>query len=144
MVAKTFSYKMTLFLSTILLMAFLTGCAASGQADLTGVTWRWTSLEETEPASISVVPNPDNFTLTFDGENGLGMRLDCNTGGGSYALSGSDLTIQMGITTLAYCGEESLDMLFSQLLSEVDSYALEDGQLILFFGEGAGKMIFTQ
>lgn len=142
MVNNTFSKTMTLFLSALLLVVFMAGCTSAAEPDLTGVTWRWTSLEESEPASVSVVPNPENYTLTFQDNGQLGLQIDCNSGGGSYEMDGSSLTIQLGASTLAYCGEESLDMQFTALLDEVDSFAVEDGSLVLLYGQGAGRMVF--
>jgi hypothetical protein len=43
---------------------------------------------------------------------------------------------------MAFCGEQSLDYLYLALLSNVESYAVEDGQLVLELKDGAGKMFF--
>ena len=133
--------NITLLLSTLVLVILAAGCTSG--PELTGVTWRWTSLEENEPSGISVVPNPENYTLTFEADGALSLKLDCNMGGGTYQLDGTGLTIELGMTTLAFCGEESLDTQFTSLLAQVDGYALEEGSLILRYGAGAGRMVFN-
>lgn len=143
MVNNTFSKTMMYLVSALVLVVLAAGCSSAAQPEITGVTWRWTSLEETEPASISVVPNPDQYTLTFEADGQIGLKLDCNSGGASYEMDGSNLTIQLGATTLAFCGEESLDMQFVALLEKVDSFTIENGSLVLFYGQGAGRMVFT-
>ncbi len=54
------------------------------------------------------------------------------------------LTIELGPSTLAFCGEKSLDQLFLGFLINIESYAIENGQLVLELKDGAGQMIFNQ
>lgn len=113
-------------------------------SDITGITWQWVSLVEMDPAAQSVVPSPENYTLTFLPDGDLSIQADCNMAGGSYSLDGNQLTITQGISTLAFCGEESLDILYLELLSQVESYTLENGQLVLELKDGAGRMAFEE
>ena len=66
-----------------------------------------------------------------------------NPVGGSYTLDGSSLTILLGPSTMAFCGEQSLDLFYLGFLSTVDSYAVKDGQLVLELKDGAGQMTFN-
>jgi heat shock protein HslJ len=109
---------------------------------ITEKPWQWVGLVETNPTSQSVVPDPENYTLLFSPDGSLNIVADCNMAGGSYALDESSLTIELGPSTMAFCGEQSLDYLFLSLLSNVESYAVEDGQLVLELKDGAGKMFF--
>ncbi len=140
----TFATKLTVFLSALILVLICAGCRSAALQNLTGKTWRWTSLEESDPMSISAVSDPENYTLTFQADGTLGLKLDCNFGSGIYTVSGSELNIELGMTTLAYCGDDSLDMQFSSLLALVDGYLIESGVLVLTYGAGAGRMIFEQ
>ncbi len=45
---------------------------------------------------------------------------------------------------MAFCGEESLDLMFTELLSSVESYSIENDQLILNLKNDAGKMTFNK
>ena len=44
---------------------------------------------------------------------------------------------------MAFCGEQSLDLIYLELLDNVESYTLENGQLVLELKEGAGRMLFN-
>ncbi len=110
------------------------------------ITWKWVSLTEAEPASVSVVPNPGAFTLYFEEDGSYRMQVDCNAGAGSYLVSGSSLDLAAGpsLITQAFCGEESLDSLFLQHLNGVESFELDGDRLVLESKEGQVEMIFEQ
>jgi heat shock protein HslJ len=126
-----------------LLALALSACASGGSSDdLTGIVWEWTAMQETVPASQSVVPDPENYTITFNADDTLAIKADCNQVTGSYTMSGSDMTITLGASTLAFCGEDSQDAIYLASLDRVSSYAIESGELQLSFAEDAGKMDF--
>jgi heat shock protein HslJ len=110
---------------------------------ITEITWQWASLSETQPASQSVTPDPENYTLTLSPDGTLNIKADCNIVMGSFELDGSSITIQLGPSTMAFCGEQSLDLNYLKLLENVESYALENGGLVLELKEGAGRMVFS-
>jgi heat shock protein HslJ len=131
-----------LMLLAVLALA-LSACGGSGSADdLTGTVWEWTAMQTTVPASQSAVPDPENYTITFNTDDTLAIKADCNQVTGSYTLSGSDLTITLGASTLAFCGEASQDSIYLASLSQVSSYAIESGELQLMFADDGGKMDF--
>ncbi len=72
-------------------------------------TWQWTASTEAVPASQSVVPDPENYTITFASDGTYTGKADCNQIAGTYTVDGSNLTIAPGPSTLAFCGEASLD-----------------------------------
>jgi heat shock protein HslJ len=121
----------------------LSAGAADG-SDITGTTWQWAELVETAPAAQSVVPHPENYTLLLQADGGLSIKADCNGVGGTYALDGDSLIIELGPSTMAYCGEQSLDQQYLGLLGSVDSYTVQDGRLLLSLQDGAGTMILDQ
>jgi heat shock protein HslJ len=110
--------------------------------DITDITWQWWGLVETEPATQSVVPNSENYTLILQSDGSLHVKADCNVVGGAYTLEGDALAIELGPSTMAFCGEASLDRQFLEWLGGVESYTLEDDQLIL--KASAGDMIFAR
>jgi heat shock protein HslJ len=114
----------------------------AGDPAITGVEWQWTGLIETMPAAQSVVPDPENYTLLLQPDGALHIKADCNVVGGSHTLEGDGLTIALGPSTMAYCGDQSLDQQYLELLSNVDGYGIEDGQLVLELQADAGRMIF--
>jgi heat shock protein HslJ/uncharacterized protein YraI len=110
---------------------------------LTGVQWGWTELTETQPASQSIIPDPENYTLVFQPDGGVQILADCNSGFGSYTIDGDSMTIEVGVLTTAVCGAESLSSLFLDLLERVGSYELSQEELVLSLAEVAGTMRFT-
>ena len=136
-----------LFLSVVVFIAAALAACSGGAAaspTITDITWQWASVNETEPAAQSVVPNPENYTLTLNADGTHSLKVDCNMAGGAYTLDGDQLTLGPGPMTLAFCGEESLDMQFLAFLAMVESYSVEDGQLVLSFQDGAGEMRFNE
>ncbi len=116
---------------------------APSVASIQDVIWQWTDLVETQPASQSVVPNPENYTIVFSNDGIAQIQADCNMVTGSYTEEGDQLTIELGPSTMAFCGDDSLDQQYLGLLITVGSYALEDGRLKLQLIEGSGSMGFT-
>jgi heat shock protein HslJ len=144
MFLNKFQSKNILVLSLLLLIA-LTTVACGGKAStepITEINWQWVSLSETEPASLSITPDPENYTLTLLPDDTLSIKADCNMVKESYELVDSLISIELGPSTRAFCGEQSLDVQYLQLLSEVENYTTEDGQLVLELIEDAGEMIF--
>ena len=131
----------------LLLVAITFTVACSGPTagdDITDITWQWASLVETAPAAQSVVPDPENYTLTLGSDGVLSIKADCNGVGGSYTLEGESLTIELGPSTTAFCGEQSLDVQYLELLGSVASHTVEDGRLMLVLKDGAGQMTFDK
>ncbi len=129
----------------ILLSVVLGACAGtSNDKSITEITWKWTSLEETEPAALSVVPDPEKYSLLFNPNGSINLQVDCNIASGDYSLDGEVLSINVGPSTMAFCGEESLDLQFLELLSKVEKYEPGDGQLFLLLTDEVGRMTFEE
>jgi len=128
----------------VLLVVLLTACGSSGlPKEMLDTTWEWQQLTETMPASQSMIANSANYTLAFTADNFYSGKADCNMIQGEYEVSDESLTIKPGITTLAECGPDSSYNQYMDLLAQVDGYRLENGKLVLTFGNGAGEMIFA-
>ena len=126
----------------MVLAACGSGSASSG-SDITGIVWQWAAMQETVPASQSVVPDPQNYTITFNTDGSVAIKADCNNVTGNYKIDGSNLTITLGASTLMACGDASQDTIYLASLSKVNSYAVENGQLQLMFPDNGGKMDFN-
>jgi len=113
------------------------------KSDIAGVEWQWSELIETQPTSQSVVPDPENYTLVFQPDGMIGIQADCNLVGGSYTLEDDSLSIELGPSTMAFCGEESLDQQYLASLGNVEPASLENGRLVLHLRDDAGKMVFS-
>ena len=74
------------------------------------------------PAFQGVVPaeQQSQFTILFNSDSTFSATADCNVVGGTYTTSGSNITITPGPSTMAFCGEESLDTLYTHMLEHGD------------------------
>jgi heat shock protein HslJ len=129
---------LTLAVSALLVIA----CQSSGGSGLTGKTWQWTGSTTTVPASQSVVPDPENYTITFNADGTFSAKVDCNQVAGDYTTSGSDLTITPGPSTLAACPEGSLDALYLDGLGKAASYSISGEDLTITLSD-EGTMQFV-
>lgn len=123
----------------IVLIALLTivvvGCASNeseSAADtdpnqVTDVVWEWETLKAAtgevddggRPMSEeTAIPNPENYTLILREDGTFSGKADCNEISGTYSTE-SGYSFTMGASTLAFCGEESLDQQYVDLLSRV-------------------------
>jgi len=102
-----------------------------GGNDLTGKTWKWQAATTSVPASQSVVPDPENYTITFAADGKYAGKADCNQVAGEYTVSGSSLTIKPGVSTMAACADTSLDQLFLAGLASVTTYKVDGAKLTL-------------
>jgi heat shock protein HslJ len=139
--------KLTLTTLFAVIALVLSACGGGGSpagsgASITGTAWQWTAMQETVPASQSVVPDPENYTITFKDDGTADIKADCNNVTATYKMDGSNLTITLGASTLMACGDNSSDAVYLASLSKVSSYAIENGQLQLKFPQDGGKMDF--
>jgi len=133
---------LTLVFVTLL---FLAACGTASSSDtITGIVWQWTSLTDrsSENETTTAVPNPENYTITFNEDGTLEGKADCNNFSGTYSQE-NGFIITLGPTTLAYCGDTSMDTQYLQLLGSVAAGG-PDGQggLALETAGGAQRMEF--
>jgi heat shock protein HslJ len=89
--------------------------------NLVNKLWAW---ERRDPNGNDIpeikVPNPENYTLYFNEDATFLAEVDCNNVQGRYATSRADspnpsIFMEAGPTTMAFCGEESLDQQMMQI-----------------------------
>lgn len=139
------------FVASVALMVALVAaaCQSSGAspsaaaASLEG-TWQWTSSTEAQPPSQANVPDPENYTITFDADGTFAGKADCNQIAGTYTVDGSSLTITVGPSTLAMCAEGSAGDIFVAYLGQIASYEISGSELTLTFTDDAGTMTFAK
>ena len=105
---------------------------------ITGIKWEWTGMQDS--SGETSVSDPRNYTLKFNDDGTITGQADCNQISGTYSLSGSSLSIHLGTSTSAFCGESSQDQVYLASLSKVSSYAADQQGLELHFSDG--KMDF--
>lgn len=107
-------------------------------------TWQWAALIETEPASQSVVPDPENYTIELWDDNSFNFKADCNVGNGTYTADGDgNITLELGAMTLAACGPESLSDQYLNLLSAASKFGMVDGRFALLSSTENALMTFN-
>jgi heat shock protein HslJ len=102
-------------------------------SDLHGA-WALQALELASGQTIRV-SDPSQYTLEFRG-NEVGLRVDCNSCGGSYEISGNELQLGTLACTLAFCAEGSLDGQYMEALSSVSTFSLSGDELRIRYAMG--------
>ena len=107
---------------------------------ITGIVWQWTSV--TDQGATTTVPNPENYTIIFNSDGTITGKADCNSFTGVYSQE-NGFTIKLGASTMAFCGEASLDQQYLHLLSTVAAGGPDGaGGLALETAGGAQRMLF--
>ena len=116
---------------------------ADNHGAILGTRWQWTQLTETQPASQSVVPDPENYVLVLNEDGSANIQADCNQVQWTYTIDGDTITFDtLGPSTLAFCGEDSSDQIYLEKLGMATTWRVEDERLVLEVGEDAGTMVF--
>ena len=137
-----------IMIAAIALAVMLLAAACSSKATPTedntiqGVVWQWTSLTNQTTKQTDTIPNPENYTITFNADGTLNGKADCNTFGGTYSQE-NGFSITLGATTMMYCGDASLDQQYLQLLGSVAAGGPDGaGNLALETAGGEQRMLF--
>ena len=113
------------------------------QAEITNIVWQWTSVTDQTTKETKIVPSPESYTIIFNADGTLNGKADCNAFAGAYSQE-NGFTIKLGPSTMAYCGEESLDTSYLQLLSSVAAGGPDGADnLALETAGGAQRMLFA-
>ncbi len=123
------------FLFILLVTIFIAGCspssseanATSDPNKVTDIVWEWEALKTNSGEvdeggrpiqETTAIPNPENYTLILREDGTFSGTADCNQISGTYSTeSGYSFTI--GPSTMAFCGEASLDQQYLDLLGRV-------------------------
>ena len=112
-------------------------------SDLVGYVWMW--LEFLENNDTRTAPdNPGDYTLEFHPDGNVTLKADCNNASGTYTVDGSQLDIEIMITTLAACPPDSLSDDYIQLINDAVIYFREGDFLFLDIMMDVGTMKFIQ
>jgi heat shock protein HslJ len=121
-----------------------TGTSVTSADQITGIVWQWNGVILKAQDQDVTVPNPENYTITFNPDGTVKVKADCNIVAGQYWLTQGSLTINLGAGTLAACGPDSMEKQFRQLLNTSSQGAIQpDGQLYIYMTANSGRMSFT-
>ena len=108
---------------------------------ITGTIWTWQQTRYNNDQQ-AIPADPSSYTITFNADGTLNMRVDCNRGGGTYSIQDNRITIEVTHTTLAMCPPESLYQTFIKDLNAATIYFFKDGNLYLDLKYDTGTMVF--
>jgi heat shock protein HslJ len=111
-----------LLLVSLVALFTLAACSSTGNEtgtdSITDIVWQWESVTDRPTSETTTVPDPENYTLTFRDDGTFTGKADCNNFSGTYTQDGNFI-LTLGPSTLAACGEDSLDLLYFDLLNGV-------------------------
>ncbi len=143
---KNNSRSITRSLVLLVCLSLLAACAPAATPapasanSIQGIVWQWTTV--TDQGKTTTVPTPENYTIIFNSDGTLNGKADCNSFTGVYSQQ-NGFTIKLGASTMAFCGEASLDVQYTQLLSNVAAGGPDGaGGLALETAGGAQRMLF--
>jgi heat shock protein HslJ len=117
------------------------GCVLDLQPTLTGVVWQW---QQTLSNTGEVLMRPDDsthYTVEFLPDGTLAVQADCNRAMGSYAVTGSQVDLQIGGVTRMACPPGSLMDSYLRQLDRAVSYFIQ--QTLTLSLSGGGVMQFA-
>jgi heat shock protein HslJ len=117
--------------------------AAADPNAITGIVWKWQTLNDTAAGTSTRVDNPDKYTIVFNTDGTTTGQADCNTFSGTYSqASGFTITVQPDV--MAACDQGSMDQQFLNLLDEVAAGGPDGaGGLKLQTAGGAQSLLFS-
>jgi heat shock protein HslJ len=110
--------------------------APFGQASLIGGGWKLKTMVSADKTVYGPVRQVF-YTIRLTADGKVELTADCNSGGGTYTLTGDKLTISPLITTLVGCPEGSVGSQFAQMLSGEHTVSWQGDKLILTAADGA-------
>ncbi len=139
--------KFYILVAVCLGLLVLAGCKSdeddASSNTITGIVWEWESVTVKPTSETTTVSNPGNYTLVFNEDDTFTGMADCNAIAGTYSTA-SGFTINVGPSTMAFCGEDSMDVQFLELLSQVVAGGPDgSGGLALENAGGEKRMEFS-
>ncbi|MBE9060393.1 YbaY family lipoprotein [cf. Phormidesmis sp. LEGE 11477] len=116
--------------------------ATTDQPSLIGTVWQLEQIRYNNDTQV-VTDNPSNYTIEFMDDGQLAIGADCNQAMGSFTEDSSSLSVELGPTTLAACGPESVASDYLQGLQNAVIYFFQDGKLFIDLQADTGTMQFS-
>jgi heat shock protein HslJ len=111
---------------------------------ITSIVWQWTSVTNQTTKETTEVAKPQDYTITFRDDGTLSGKADCNNFTGVYSQE-NGFSIKLGATTMAACGNDSLDQQYLQLLGAIAAGGPDGaGNLALETAGGEQRMLFKK
>lgn len=139
--------RIVLLLTSLILLAVVAAACATPPTptpsnSITDIVWQWASVTNQSTKETTTVPDPQAYTITFRADGTLNGKADCNTFTGTYSQE-NGFSITLGASTMAACGDASLDQQYIQLLGAIAAGGPDGtGGLALETAGGEQRMLF--
>lgn len=130
--------------ATLQLIQIAVDFEGEANPDMMSLTMQqWTWVQTTYNNDTKVVPQQaDAFTLTFNNDSTVAITTDCNTMGGTYTVTGNNITFGPIASTKMFC-EGSQEQDFAAMLPEMQSFFFTSkGELVFDLRFDTGSAIF--
>ena len=107
-----------------------------------GVLWQLQTIQSTS-GTLMTPSDPALYTLILQPDGTASVLADCITGTGPYSIAGSSISLAIGYSGTT-CPSPSIASQYTKYLDYANGYAMEDGALIIWYSNNAGKMTFAQ
>lgn len=120
---------------------------AAAPRSLAGTGWRLIHFQSSNDAiGTKVPPNAERYTLRFEADGSLALRLDCNRAMGKWtampSTTGGSLSLTGGAMTRAFCGPGALDTQIARDLPRIRSYTYAGMNLSLALEADGGTYLW--
>ena len=125
--------------------AVLAACGAASSSGLTDKEWQLSAITEKVPAFQGVIPaaDQDRYTITFNADLTFAATADCNQVGGTYKTPGDNrITIDVTISTMAFCPEDLFSALYIHALARAKTYEIVNETLTITLDD-EGTLVFA-
>lgn len=116
--------------------------APTQEATLTNIPWEWVSTTDPKNGTVAV-NDPSRYVILFNDDLTAYIKADCNNVQATYVVDGNNITITTGPTTMVACPPDTLDSVFLQQLSQVNTYFINGGNLYMEMPADSGTMHFV-
>jgi heat shock protein HslJ len=116
------------------------------RSELTGTRWQLVEIQSTQGNTGPDVRS--KYTIAFNADGRVALRLDCNRGSGTYEAEpsgnggGGSLAIGPLAVTKAYCPPPSLSEQIARDMAHVRSYTIANGRLTMSMMANGGSYIW--
>jgi heat shock protein HslJ len=142
-ITKIIALLLVCLASLVILVACSSPATPTAGSTITDIVWQWQSVTDQTTGQSTTVPLPSNYTITFKTDGTFEGKADCNNIAGTYSQQ-NGYSIKVGPSTLAYCGESSLDQQYITLLNSIAAGGPDgSGGLALETAGGAQRMEFS-
>jgi heat shock protein HslJ len=112
-------------------------------ADYQNITWSWVGFSD-PAAGPQDIPEPERYQITLNPDGTISVKADCNMVSGTYTMEGSNITIELGPSTMAMCPEDSMADQFTQHLTAARTMFFDGGDMLMDTFADSGTMRFSR